>query len=252
MSEVFFLGILILLIFIVISIADPPSQSTESRVPGDGDSDPDDEIPSEPTQGWILVSEGDITDIEAALLDYDEIRFSDQPAVFRAELHPQEDGTTAVLFTDGLPAYDMANMTGWLNAPVDQSVVHGTMAWLTSPSNGDRYYLEPDPANSGGDTLYGADQQGQGIRVHLPDTGAFLNETSPGFRDEPVIKPCPTSKVVPLTLDRNTAFGNPLFQIYQHRALDRHHDRPNRWTFETRRSRSSSVLRPSSPLLLSK
>ncbi|MBJ6983016.1 hypothetical protein [Luteimonas sp. MC1572] len=124
-----------------------------------------------PAQGWILVENGSAADVKAAISDYGALVMEERPGIFLVELHPQSSGAVAVVLPGGLPAYDLANMTGWLSAPPDQEDVYGAASWITSPSSGVKYYLEPETSNPWGDTLIGASALGQPVRVYLPETG---------------------------------------------------------------------------------
>jgi hypothetical protein len=164
-------------------------------------------------QGWILVKSGSVPDVKAAIRDYDALRRSERPGVFRVELHPQTSGAIAVVLPDGLPAYDLVNMTGWLSAPPDQEAVSGAVSWIKSPGNDIKYYLEPETGNSWGDTLIGASTLGQSVRVSLPETAMSEVSASYSYKEEPEIKISPQPVTIEVTLDTNTAFGNSNFVV---------------------------------------
>lgn len=166
-----------------------------------------------PAQGWILVENGSVSDVKEAVSDYDSLAREERPGVFRIELHPQSSGAVAVVLPDGLPAYDLANMTGWLSAPPDQENVYGAVSWLMSPGNGVKYYLEPETNNSWGDTLIGASVLGQSVRVSLPETGMSEVSEIHSYREEPEIEISSQPVTIKVTLDTNTAFGNPEFVV---------------------------------------
>ena len=166
-----------------------------------------------PAQGWILVKNGSVLDVKAAIVDYDGLTREEHPGVFRVELHPQSSGAVAVVLPDGFPAYDLANMTGWLSAPPDQIDVYDAVSWITAPGNGIKYHLEPETSNSSGDTLIGASTLGQSIRVSLPETGMSEVSASHSYREEPKIEISPQPVTIEVTLDTSTAFGNPKFIV---------------------------------------
>ena len=167
----------------------------------------------EPSNGWILVSNGTIQEVELAIRDYDRIRVNRYPGHFRIELHPQRNGKVAVRFPDGFPAYDLPNLTGWLSAPPDQPKVSGAECWITSPGNGEKYYLEPELSNPWGDTLIGASSSGTSVRVSLPETGLSEVSSSYAYKVEPEIEFVEDPVMIRVTLDTNTHFGNPTFVI---------------------------------------
>ncbi|MCD9027898.1 hypothetical protein LDO26_06725 [Luteimonas sp. BDR2-5] len=154
-----------------------------------------------------------MSDVKAAVVDYDGLSREQRPNVFRVELHPQSSGAVAVVLPDGFPAYDLANMTGWLSAPPDQENVHDAVSWITAPGSGVKYYLEPETGNPWGDTLIGASKLGQSVRVSLPETGMSEVSASYSYRDEPEIEISLQPVTIEVTLDTSTAFGNPNFVV---------------------------------------
>jgi len=183
--------------------------STTSCTAADGSID----TSFEPAQGWILVENGSMADVKAAIIDYDGLVREERPGLFRVELHPQSSGAVAVVLPDGFPAYDLANMTGWLSAPPDQEDVYGAASWITSPGNGVKYYLEPETSNPWGDTLIGANALGQPVRVSLPETGMSEISSAYSYRDEPNIEVSPQPIMIEVMLDTSTDFGNPQFVV---------------------------------------
>ena len=171
------------------------------------------DVSFKPAQGWILVKNGSVSDVKAAVRDYDVLVREERPGVFRVELHPQSSGAVAVMLPDGFPAYDLANMTGWLSAPPDQEDVYDAASWITAPGNGVKYYLEPEISNLLGDTLIGASALGQSVRVYLPETGMSEVSSARSYRNEPGIEISPQPVTIEVTLDTSTAFGNPQFVV---------------------------------------
>ena len=164
-------------------------------------------------QGWILVENGSVADIKAAIGDYDGLVREERPGRFIVELHPQSSGAVAVVLPSGFPSYDLANMTGWLSAPPDQEEVYGAVSWITSPSDGVKYYLEPEIDNPRGDTLIGASALGQPVRVYLPETGMSEISLDHPYIEEPEIEISPQPARIEVTLDTSVDFGNPLFVV---------------------------------------
>ncbi len=175
----------------------------------------DDSVDSsfKPAHGWILVKNGSVSDVKAAIGEYDDLVKEERPGVFRVELHPQSNGAIAVVLPDGFPAYDLANMTGWLSAPPDQEDVYDATSWITAPGTGIKYYLEPETSNPWGDTLIGASTLGQPVRVSLPGTGMSEVSAFHPYRPEPEIEISPQPVTIKVTLDTSTTFGNPQFVI---------------------------------------
>lgn len=184
--------------------------STET---GEANNDDSIDVAFEPAQGWILVAHGSLSAIESAIIQYDSLYLPERPGSFRIQLHPQSDGSVAVMLPDGLPAYDLANLTGWLNDPPDQSDVSDAVAWITAPADGTRYYLEPDPDNPFGDTLVGASSTGQSVRVYLPETGLIEDCADRSYREEQGIETSANPTTMTVRLDTNTSFGNPQFRL---------------------------------------
>lgn len=166
-----------------------------------------------PATGWILVMNGSVSDVAAAIRDYDGLAREVRPGTFRVELHPQSNSAVAVILPDGLPAYDLVNMTGWLSAPPAQQEVYDAVVWITAPGDGIRYYLQPETNNPAGDTLIGASTLGQSIRVFLPETGISKISKPQTYRDKPEIEASPNPVTLKITLDTDTTLGNPRFVI---------------------------------------
>lgn len=164
-----------------------------------------------PTHGLILISEGHIENIRFAILEYDTLVKAVVPQSFIVEIHPQSDGTTAIVAPGGLPAYDFANLAGWLNAPPNQAAVRGAVVWMEAPGDGERYYLEPDQGNPWADTIIGTSMSGRRVRVALPEAAVFRAENSVVYRERPAFVSSPSPTSIVLTLDANTNFGNPAF-----------------------------------------
>ncbi|WP_139309815.1 hypothetical protein [Teredinibacter haidensis] len=167
----------------------------------------------ESTHGWVLVKNGSVSEIQEAILGYDSIAKEQTPKLFSVELHPQENSTTAVLFPDGLPSYDMANITIWLDAPPEQKSVYGARSWLTTPEAKIKYYLKPEVENEWGDTLVGVSEKGIAIRVHAPETGIEKIEKSVVYKSEPKIELNSNPVRFSITLDTDISWANPMFIV---------------------------------------
>lgn len=166
-----------------------------------------------PVQGWIRVDRGGLDAVRAAIGDYGRLHAPVRPAMFRIELHAQPDGAVAVVPRDGLPAFDIANLTVWLSAPPDRMEVEGASVRLVSPGDGLDYALAPELDNPAGDTLVGMRSDGRPVRVFVPET--FITEADAPF-DVPPAAECMLTDapvVLDLQLDTDSTFGNPGFVL---------------------------------------
>jgi len=212
-AELIFAGLLVLIVFALISAAGTSQDASKETDKSPQAAKPTNATDFESTDGWMWVRQGSIDRVRDALADYDQIYIPRLPKRFQVELHQQADGTIAVLFPDGLPAYDMVNLAGWLNAPPDQDTVFDTLVWLTSPGDVTRYVFTAIPDSRGGDTLMGADERGQGVHVYLPDTRLYSVPESMDFQREPEVERVANPTVLDLTLDADMGFGNPYFEL---------------------------------------
>lgn len=165
------------------------------------------------SQGWILVHHGSPREVQKAIAEYDEITREIHPGVFRIELHPQRDGRVAVLLPDGLPAYDLVNMTGWLDTPPEEIDAYGANAWIVSPTTGTKYSLMPEVANTWGDTMLGGTLEGASIRIQIPEGSVSEIPQRVPYLQEPRIDLVSDPIKMNVTLDTNTQFGNPGFVV---------------------------------------
>lgn len=213
MAELSFAVILSFLIIIFLSAIDRSRRAgvgiEESRPSSYSDGD----IPFESTAGWIWVRQGSIDQIKAVICEYTSVFVPQNPQIFRAELHCQSNGTVALLFPDGLPAYDLVNLTSWLNSPPDKDRPRNAVVWLTSCGDGTRYFFQAKPEGERNDTLIGADERGQGLHVYLPDNTLWTESDPIPFQQEPEIEHNSYPEVLELSLDVNMTFGNPSFEI---------------------------------------
>lgn len=166
-----------------------------------------------PSQGWILVHHGSPVEVQKAIAEYDELAREIHPGVFRIELHPQPDGRTAVLLPDGFPAYDLVNMTGWLDTPPEEIDAYDATAWIVSPTTGIKYSLMPEVENAWGDTMLGASSEGVSIRIRIPECEASEIPQRVAYQAEPHIDIASEPIRMDVTLDTNTKFGNPGFVV---------------------------------------
>lgn len=174
-----------------------------------------DDIPFKPMQGLIVVEQASIAEVEGALRQYPVIGAPEVPGEFSLEIHPQSDGTFVIYPPDGLPAYDMINMTIWLDAPPQYPDMGYATSWVTSPYDGDEYYLEPDRSNEWGDSLIGASKKGRKVYIYIPDTGLMLRDNDIHYKPQPAFERQKNPTTIKLVLDKNTDFGNPMFMPYE-------------------------------------
>jgi len=174
----------------------------------------------EPTQGLILVKQGTLSQIEAAIRDYDGLIEPVTAGNFPIEIHPQPDGSFAILPTLGLPSFDMVNMTVWLDAPPEQEDTGDAVAWATSPGDGVAYYFEPERENSWGDTMIGATISGGSVRVTAPETHLSPAEHHVTYRARPNVVMSVTPLTLVVTLDKDAEFGNPLLLLESKQAIE--------------------------------
>lgn len=165
------------------------------------------------SQGWILVHHGSPAEVQKAIAEYDELAREIHPGIFRIELHPQSDGRTAVLLPDGFPAYDLVNMTGWLDTPPEEIDAYGANGWIVSPVSGIKYSFMPEVENTWGDTMLGASSEGVSIRIRIPEGAASEIAQRVPYQVEPRIDLVPDPIRMEVTLDTNTKFGNPGFVV---------------------------------------
>jgi hypothetical protein len=166
-----------------------------------------------PSTGWLLVKNGTLSEIKAAIIDYGGLARNIRPKEFNVELYSQYNGRTAVLFPDGFPTYDLTNFTSWLSAPPGHPNVFDAVSWLTPADARIKYYLRPELENKRGDSLIGVSYQGESVRVYLPDNGLSSITKKLKYRLEPKIKLNGNSEKFTITLDTSTSFGNQEFII---------------------------------------
>lgn len=171
------------------------------------------QAPFEAAKGMIIVHHGGVEKVREAIIDYDEMLKEVYPKQFPVILQEIDGGKVAVILPKGFPAYDLANMTGWLNAPPDLPEVYGAESWLTSPKTDITYYLFPESENKRGDTLLGSTVDGKSVRVYLPETGLSYVSKPVNYQSEPTVMQSAINHELMVTLDTITSFGNPDFVV---------------------------------------
>ncbi|MFV9657318.1 hypothetical protein ACNFCK_20725 [Pseudomonas sp. NY15366] len=166
-----------------------------------------------PAKGWVLIENGSIEEIRAAILDYDSLVREEVPGTFTVELHEQKDGSIAALFPDGLPSYDIANITVWLDAPPNQKNVYGAKSWVSTPDGTSEYFLKPEVENEWGDTLVGSSKSGTSIRIYVPETGMSEIAQTVDYEPEPTISLSSKPMSFSITLDTDISWANPMLSI---------------------------------------
>lgn len=119
------------------------------------------------------------------------------------------------MFPKGIPSYDIANITIWLNAPPNQESVYGAKSWVSTPDGTNEYFLKPEVENDWGDTLVGSSKSGTSIRIYVPETG--MSELSQPVQYEQEPKILLSSKPInfAITLDTDISWANPKLSINQ-------------------------------------
>jgi len=172
-------------------------------------------IVTKAAQGWILVKNGSPELVRKAVEEHADFFGKVRPKEFRVALKSHPSGFLAVTFPDGIPPYNLVNLIGWLDQPVDIDQVSGAVGWITSPSSGVRYSLQPDTDNEWGDTLIGAPVKGKSVQVYLPEAGLCELTRHIGYLPEPDLSSIREESGTTFTikLDVDHSFGNPEFKV---------------------------------------
>ncbi len=164
---------------------------------------------------WILVEGSNAATIKQAVVEHAGIAAHEQPQPHRVAVFELDAGRFAVTFDPPAPPYAFANLIGWLDDPRMCRGTRRAVGWLVAPGDGTRYFLAPQRANAGGDTLVGVTDDGGRVSVFLPDCSVSRSAARvevvaepelPGGDAEPVI-------TFEVTLDGDTSFGNPQFVV---------------------------------------
>lgn len=164
---------------------------------------------------WILVEGSDPATIQRAVVAHSEIFKHEQPQNHRVKVFRLGRDQFAVTFDPPAPPYAFANLIGWLDDPRMCRDSRRAVGWLVAPGDRMRYFLAPERANAGGDTLVGVAAGGMRVSVFLPDCSVSRRTV----RVEEVAEPeLPVLDVEPViafgvTLDGDTSFGNPHFVV---------------------------------------
>lgn len=164
---------------------------------------------------WILVLGSRPEVIQQAVIEHSRIAKHEQPQHHRVLISALDAGRFAVTFDPPAPPYAFANLIGWLDDP---RMCHGTrqaVGWLVAPGDGIRYFLSPQRANAGGDTLIGLADDGARVSVFLPDCSVTRSTARIEAMSEPELSGADTGPVLAfdVTLDADTSFGNPKFVV---------------------------------------
>jgi hypothetical protein len=163
---------------------------------------------------WILVEGSAADTIQQAVIEHSKIARPEVPQNYNVSIHDIGDNRFAVMFDPPAPPYAFANLIGWLH---DARMCRGSsraVGWLVAPGNGTRYFLMPD-GKAGGDTLVGISGAGRTISLFLPDCSATRTKTKVKEVPEPELPAFDSNSGVTftVTLDADTAFGNPDFDV---------------------------------------
>ena len=115
---------------------------------------------------WLLVIGSQPKDIQAAVEGHAALFDKEVPVHSKVKLSKLAESWYALQF-DPLPAYDAVNLINWLGDPSVVDGVQTCYGWFTSPGNGQRYLLFPNPELPEGDTLWGLSEAGQGVEIYL-------------------------------------------------------------------------------------
>jgi hypothetical protein len=166
-----------------------------------------------PAKGLVMVENGSIEEVRAAISDYDSLAREEVVGSFTVELHEQKDGSIAVLFPNGLPSYDIANITVWLDAPPNQENVYGAKSWVSTPDGTNEYFLKPEVENEWGDTLVGSSKSGKSVRIYVPETGISQITQFVEYQPEPTISLSSKPVSFSITLDTDISWANPTLSV---------------------------------------
>lgn len=166
-----------------------------------------------PANGLVLVENGNIGEVKAAISDYDSIAKEEVAGTFIVELHEQKDGSVAVIFPNGIPSYDIINIIVWLDAPPNQENVYGAKSWVSTPDGTTKYFLKPEIENEWGDTLIGSSKEGKSIRIYVPEIGISEVSHSIKYETEPKIFLSSNPLRFAITLDTDVSWANPKLSI---------------------------------------
>jgi hypothetical protein len=163
---------------------------------------------------WILVEGSDAGTIQGAVVKHSEICAHERPQTHRVSIFELAGGRFGVTFAPPAPPYAFANLIGWLDGPQMCAGSRRAVGWLVAPGDGTRYFLTPERANAGGDTLLGIADGGERVSVFLPDCSVSRTTDRVGAEPEPEL-PTRAAQVADfeVTLDGDPSFGNPQFEV---------------------------------------
>jgi hypothetical protein len=164
---------------------------------------------------WILVEGSDATTIQCAVVKHSGIAAHEQPQAHRVSIFELGADRFAVTFDPPAPPYAFANLIGWLDDPHMCRGARRAVGWLVAPGDGTRYFLTPQQANAGGDTLVGVTPSGARVSVFLPDCSIRRSAAKVETVAEPELPAAGAEPVVTFeaTLDGDASFGNPQFMV---------------------------------------
>lgn len=134
-----------------------PSVASAPFVPSTG------VAPDLPDAPWILVRGSDAVTVAGEAVEwFSVVEGSGEGPRYRVHVLTTTEGV-AVLLPEGFPTYGTCDLTGWLGR------IGTSIGWQRAPSSGRLFCLRPDRDNPAGDTLLGADEAGEAVRVYIPD-----------------------------------------------------------------------------------
>jgi hypothetical protein len=164
---------------------------------------------------WILVRGSTAPAIQKAVIEHSGLARHVLPTAHRVSVFQIDGDRYGVLFDPPIPPYAFTNLIGWLDDAKMTSGAVGAVGWLTAPGTRIRYFLAPEKANSGGDTLVGVGTDGTCVSVFLPDCGVSRTTKRTATVPEPDL---PLQRMQPvaefeITVDSDKSFGNPEFAV---------------------------------------
>jgi hypothetical protein len=164
---------------------------------------------------WILLEGSSAAAIEAAVTKHAGLTRPEIPSTHRVLVYPLEGKSYGVFFEPPIPPYAFTNLIGWLDDPRMTPGVVRAVGWLIAPGDGTRYFLTPQRANAGGDTLVGVSEEGVEVSVFLPDCRVRRSSRrlAPGPEPRLPLQGVEPAAVFEITVDADRSFGNPDFAV---------------------------------------
>jgi len=157
--------------------------------------------------GWIRTRARPASALPASIQAHAALTTPVRPVTIEVTVAEHPDGFVVVDFPEGVPAYVLCNLVGWIDDGAGS-----TVGYLTPPDGGVRYALAPDADHIAGDTLRGAGSDGSRVQVYLPD-GTVQPVSWADELPEPERAAATVCQRLEVTVDGHAGFGNPRFRI---------------------------------------